>query len=104
LKGERVSLPQDALAVKKAVYRSIRLAVAATGAKDVVVTGDFTGWTKEGVRLSPRGPGAWEATLVLAPGEYQYRLLVDGSWRDHPEAKRHVPNPFGTENCVLEVK
>jgi hypothetical protein len=41
--------------------------------------------------------------LNLAPGEYQYRLLVDGEWKDHSEAKRRVPNAFGSENCVLTV-
>jgi hypothetical protein len=46
--------------------------------------------------------------LVGDPGapprrEYQYRLVVDGEWRDHAEAPRRVSNPYGTENCVLTV-
>ncbi|MBI3858582.1 MAG: hypothetical protein HY293_23090, partial [Planctomycetes bacterium] len=41
--------------------------------------------------------------LDLPPGEYEYRLIVDGVWRDHPGAAKRVPNPFGTENCVLVV-
>ncbi len=41
--------------------------------------------------------------LELAPGEYQYRLIVDGEWRDHSEATRRVANSFGTQNCVLIV-
>jgi 1,4-alpha-glucan branching enzyme len=99
-----MSHSRDAVAVKKPVYRSVRLAVAAGEAKEVIITGDFTGWTKEGVRLSYAGKGAWETTLGLAPGEYQYRLIVDGRWQDHPDATRRIPNPFGTQNCVLEVK
>jgi hypothetical protein len=41
--------------------------------------------------------------LTLEPGDYQYRLRVDGAWMDHAEAARRVTNPFGTENCVLQV-
>ena len=91
-------------AAKTAVYRAVRFSIAAAGAKEVIVTGDFTGWTKEGVKLTRMGPGAWETTLQLAPGEDQYRLLVDGTWRDHPGARRRVPNPFGSQNCVLVVQ
>lgn len=73
------------------------------GAREVVLTGDFTGWAKDKVQLLPAGPGEWGTQLELPPGEYQYRLLVDGEWRDDPRGPRKVPNPFGTENCVLTV-
>lgn len=73
------------------------------GARSVVLTGDFSDWSKEGVPLHEIRAGEWAANLDLPPGEYQYRLLIDGNWRDHPEAPRRVPNPFGSENCVLTV-
>ena len=83
--------------------RRIVLAVKVPRAGDVRVTGDFTRWTKQGIRLSHDGNGEWRTVIPLAPGEYQYRLLVDGEWKDHPEAAARVANPFGTENCVLKV-
>jgi len=70
-------------------------------AKDVVITGDFTGWTDQGIRLTKGPTGEWQTILHLTPGEHQYRLRVDGNWEDNPEAKKRVPNPFGTENCIL---
>ena len=78
------------------------LAVAAE-ANEVRVTGDFTRWGKEGIPLSHDGSGKWRTVLPLEPGEYQYRLLVDGEWKDHAEAAGRVANPFGSENCVLKV-
>ncbi len=72
-------------------------------AERVVATGDFTGWSAEGVRLTRRRDGAWSATLQLEPGEYEYRLIVDGQWRNNPGAERHARNPFGSENDVLVV-
>ena len=72
-------------------------------AKAVSVTGDFTGWSEAGVSLARGSNGEWQASLSLTPGEYQYRLRVNGEWRDHAEAAKRVPNPFGSENCVLNV-
>ena len=83
--------------------KKIPLRIRAVGAKEVVLTGDFTQWAKDKVRLTPAAAGEWITMLELAPGEYQYRLIVDGEWRDHPEATRRVANSFGTQNCVLTV-
>lgn len=87
----------------KAMTRRVAFTTSLEGAKDVVVTGDFTEWSKEGIRLSARPDGSWGTTLQLAPGRYEYLLVVDGEWRDHPEAAQRVANPFGTTNCVLTV-
>jgi hypothetical protein len=83
--------------------KKIPLRIRAEGAKEAVVTGDFTQWAKDKVRLTPAAGGEWITMLELAPGEYQYRLIVDGEWRDHSEATRRVANSFGTQNCVLIV-
>jgi hypothetical protein len=72
-------------------------------AREVVFTGDFSGWAKDKVRLAKSGNGVWSGSIELAPGEYQYRLIVDGEWRDNPAADARVPNTFGTSNCVLKV-
>ena len=86
-----------------AVRRRVPYVVKLDGAREVVLTGEFTGWARDKVRLSPAGPGEWGAHLELPPGEYQYRLIVDGEWRDDPKVSKKVPNPFGTQNGVLTV-
>jgi len=83
--------------------KRVPIVVKLDGAREVVLTGDFTGWSKDRVRLFPSGPGEWGAQLELPPGEYQYRLIVDGEWRDDPAGAKRVPNPFGTHNSVLIV-
>jgi len=85
------------------VVKKIPLRVKAAGAKEVVLTGDFTQWAKDKIRLTHSTGGEWITVLELAPGEYQYRLIVDGEWRDHSEAARKIGNPFGTQNAVLIV-
>lgn len=83
--------------------RRVTLVTRLANAKEVVVTGDFTDWSKERLKMSRAADGEWKATLSLPPGEYQYRLLVDGQWQDHLEASKRTPNGFGCENCVLVV-
>lgn len=87
----------------KVASRRVPLVVKETIAEEVRVTGDFLAWEKEGIRLSHDGRGVWRTLLRLEPGEYQYRLLVDGEWKDHADATGRVANPFGSENCVLKV-
>jgi 1,4-alpha-glucan branching enzyme len=83
--------------------RRVPFIVEAAEATDVRVTGDFNHWLPEGIPLSHDGEGTWRTTLALEPGEHQYRLRVDGEWKDHEEATQRVANPYGSENCVLKV-
>jgi len=49
------------------------------------------------------GEGRWVKELVLPPGVYEYRLVVDGEWMADPRASESAPNPFGEMNSVLKV-
>jgi hypothetical protein len=88
---------------RPAAKRRVTLVAGVGEAGQVVATGDFSGWSQGGVALKRRKDGAWSATLSLEPGEYQYRLLVDGEWRNNPDAERRVGNGYGSENDVLTV-
>lgn len=98
-------MPEARVLVKrpKSSQKRVEFVARIEGAKTVSVTGDFTGWSEEGIRLSQGANGDWQTVLQLAPGEYQYRLRVDGQWKDHAQALKRVTNPFGTENGVLTV-
>jgi Glycogen recognition site of AMP-activated protein kinase len=74
------------------------------GAHSVVVTGSFCEWDRKGRPLNPDQHGdVWATILTLPPGRYEYRLLVDGEWRDDPNCKKRVQNSFGSQNCVFEL-
>ena len=90
-------------AAKKAKGIELKARLA-DGVRNAAVTGDFTSWSEAGIPLAKQADGVWAARLDLAPGRYEYRLRVDGEWRDHAEAAARVPNPFGGENCVLTVQ
>ena len=46
---------------------------------------------------------AYISGRALGPGAHRYRFIVDGEWRDDPECKSRVPNPFGGVNSLLTV-
>ena len=83
--------------------RKVKFSITAPQAHEVALLGDFTDWEKAPVALKKQSSGEWAATLSLSPGEYQYRLRVDGQWQDDPTCAAHVPNSFGSQNCVRQV-
>jgi 1,4-alpha-glucan branching enzyme len=72
-------------------------------AKAVELAGDFTQWQEQPVALQKEDDGVWRTTLELQPGEYHYRLLVDGNWFDDEEYPYYAPNPYGGRNAVRQV-
>jgi 1,4-alpha-glucan branching enzyme len=82
--------------------KRVSFAYNAPEAQSVSVTGTFCDW-QEGYPLKKDRKGLWKTTLSLAPGQYEYRFVVDGQWCDDPQCTERVPNPLGSENCVLHV-
>jgi chromosome partitioning protein len=76
-------------------------------ARDVRIAGDFNGWVPDkGVRsLVEQGDETrvWTKILVLPPGRYEYRYVVDGEWREDPENPDAVAAPGGGRSSVLVV-
>jgi 5'-AMP-activated protein kinase regulatory beta subunit len=91
------------MANQKTAKQKVTFSYSAPEAKTVLLAGDFTGWETAPVSLKKDKDGLWKKTLSLATGTYQYRLLVDGQWRDDPSCAQRQPNQFGGQNCVCVV-
>jgi len=72
-------------------------------ATSVCIAGSFNHWQPETKSLHSSGVGNWWKETALAPGTYEYCLVVDGHWMADPKALESVPNPFGGRNSVLKV-
>ena len=72
-------------------------------ARQVSVAGNFNSWCPDATPLKNMGAGKWAVRLLLRSGQYEYRLLVDGRWREDPRAAQRVANPYGSFNSVLLV-
>jgi len=103
LDGLDSGIAVDAAVPSRSGARPVPFWVEVAAARDVRITGDFSLWSRSGVRLHPDGHGVWRGLLSLPRGVYEYRLLIDGAWADHPSATRHVGNDFGSRNGILIV-
>jgi 1,4-alpha-glucan branching enzyme len=82
----------------------VTFSIHQNGARNVYVAGEFNHWSPSGLRMIPnREAGLWVKKLVLAPGRYEYKFVVDGVWTPDPNAHEWAPNAFGSLNSVVEV-
>ena len=81
----------------------VRFEYANPKAQTVCVAGCFNNWKPEAKTLHSSGVGNWWKETSLAPGTYEYCLVVDGKWIPDPNAMESVANPFGGRNSVLRV-
>ena len=76
----------------------------APDAMEVCLAGEFNCWDVQALRMRKNKEGVWTATVKLVPGSYEYKLFADSGWVENIADAELVPNPFGTQNCVIWVK
>ena len=67
------------------------------------VVGGFNDWDPTAHPMRRLKSGLYRVTIELEAGrEYQFRYLVNNQeWHNDDQAERYVPNPFGSDNCVV---
>jgi hypothetical protein len=83
----------------------VRFVLAAPGANDVALVGDFNDWDPAATPLRRTGrTGVWVVDVPLAPGRHEYGFLINGhEWRPDPAAPRAAENEYGPPNSVVMV-
>ena len=78
---------------------------AGNGAEKAFLCGDFTEWEKACVPMKRRKDGSFTASVTLKTGqEYYFRYLLDeGLWENDEAADQYVPNPFGSDDSLINV-
>lgn len=74
--------------------------LAAPGAREVVLLGDFTGW--EPVPME-RADGRWRVELRVRPGVHHFGFRVDGRWHVPEDAPGRVDDEWGRDNATVVV-
>jgi 1,4-alpha-glucan branching enzyme len=90
--------------IKEEKGKIVNFSLEAPQAQRVTVAGDFNQWNPRSHPMKKDWKGIWEISLVLPPGAYQYRFLVDDDWRNDPTCSECVQNLFGTLNCVKRIE
>ena len=87
--------------------RTVTFKFRPTGKPDALcVAGTFNDWTVGKTPLSdPDGDGEWTATMLLAPGSYQYKFVVgsNGWTQDQAGQDAEADDGFGGKNSIRNV-
>jgi 1,4-alpha-glucan branching enzyme len=92
------------MAIISSKLQSAEFKVNAPKAKKVSLVGSFNGWDINSIPAKKDLKGNWTVKINLKPGRYEYKFCVDGTWVMDANCTARVQNPFGTQNCVIELK
>ena len=83
--------------------KTIEITFDGTEAREVFIAGDFNQWNPRSTPMRKDARGVWKRQLRLSSGGHEYRLVVDGQWRDDPHAPASIANPYGGCNSFVQV-
>lgn len=71
--------------------------------RELKIAGEFNNWAPdEGVETIIDGDDI-RKIFYVEPGEYQYRLIIDGKWRNDPTNPDQILNSLGVHTSMLKV-
>lgn len=71
--------------------------------RELKIAGEFNNWAPdEGVETIIDG-NSIRKVFFVEPGEYQYRLIIDGKWRNDPTNPDQILNSLGVHTSMLKV-
>ena len=89
----------------KTSEKAVVFTVRADPGKAVYLAGTFNNWDPAAKKMSDKKEaGVYTVSVKLAPGTYQYKFVIDGTWCADPENLDFVQNDHGTLNSVVTVK
>jgi diguanylate cyclase (GGDEF)-like protein len=73
--------------------------------KDVAVVGDFNNWDrKKGTMTFDPETQIWQSTLLLKPGQYRYKFLIDTNiWLADPQCHETADDGFGGVCSLITI-
>lgn len=85
--------------------RRVEFVIEDAPGKTVGVAGSFNDWNPESKVLSDKNSdGVYRGFLMLLPGVYEYKFVVNGDWRLDERNPNFAPNDLGTLNSVITVE
>jgi 1,4-alpha-glucan branching enzyme len=93
-------MPRSSTAGRKRV----RFELYAEPHSEVFLAGTFNEWSPTARKLDDRkGNGHYTTSLMLAPGRYEYKFVINGVWCVDPDCPEWVSNELGSLNSVLHI-
>ena len=89
---------------EKTGRRAVNFEIRELPGKEIFIAGEFNDWKLVKKLEDKNGDGVYRCRLMLFPGVYQYKFVVDDMWRVDPGNPNCQPNEFGSLNSVLVVE
>ena len=87
------------------VRRRVQFTKHAPVGATVFLAGSFNGWMPDVKQLIDKdGTGEFTGIVLLAPGVYEYKFVIDGVWYNDENNSAISIDPMGNYNNVIEVK
>jgi len=83
--------------------RKVTFSLENADAHEVFLIGDFNKWNPKTHPMKSDENGTWIRNIIIPPGKYEYKFLVDGQWKEDPQNDQLSPNCFGTNNNIINV-
>jgi chromosome partitioning protein len=71
--------------------------------RDLKIAGEFNNWAPDEGVTTIVEDDAIRKIFYVEPGEYQYRLIIDGKWRNDPTNPDQILNSLGVHTSMLKV-
>ena len=85
--------------------REIKFYITRKDCAKLAVVGSFNSWNPNTSPMSKTDDGKWETTVILSPGKYSYKFLIDNKIRiSDPACELKEPDGFGGINSIIIVK
>lgn len=88
---------------QKIKRRRVTFSFESSDAKEVILMGDFNNWNAKKHLMKSNENGMWDKSVVIPPGRYEYKFLVDRQWKEDPQNDQTCLNCFGTYNNVFNL-
>lgn len=74
-------------------------------AQTAFLVGEFNDWDKTALPMKRRKDGSFSVAVALnKDSSYRFRYWLDGErWENDPSADAYVPNPYGSDDSVVQV-
>ncbi len=82
---------------------TVDFSLRAPKAKQVFLAGEMTDWDNAKTPMSRDADGVWRLRLTLAPGQWLYKLVVDGRWVHDPATTENDSDGRGGRHSFLFV-
>jgi 1,4-alpha-glucan branching enzyme len=70
-------------------------------AKEVILIADFNNWNAKKHPMKSDEIGMCNQSVVISPGRYEYKFLVDRQSKEDPQNDQTCLNCFGTTTVFL---